>query len=292
MINPHVSSKYVAGQKRFSQSTNISKPVTTTSVPAPNNNSILSQQPPVLPQGWRKEEFMRPNGLSTGKTEIYYISPNGAKIRTKQGLQAALGDKYDISLFDWRTGRFITPSQKLKRNDLPDCGPPSKCPKIDGFSNTLTRRSPYPIATQPNLIVSQPCSKRSDIIRGPQDLAHQLFWEKRLSKHHAVDPETGEVFKPLNLPKGIQSAGVPGYDSDQLVQSIINAVTTRSTPVTGQEQQPSAIEKNPCVVINHLQPMIKTYIVTDDDIRRQEARVKELRRKLEMARKKLFPASY
>nr|AAW26813.1 SJCHGC02819 protein [Schistosoma japonicum] len=124
----------------------------------------------------------------------------------------------------------------------------------------------------------------------------------------AINPDTGEPFKPISLPKGMQcrriflihvillflAAGVPGYQPTQLIQSLIHALSSsssnnNSSPIIGQEQQPSAIEKNPCVIINHLQPMIKTFIVTDDDIRRQEARVKELRKKLETARKKLHP---
>lgn len=55
-------------------------------------------------------------------------------------------------------------------------------------------------------------------------------------------------------------AGVPGYQPVQLVHSLIHALSSSSSkisPIIGQEQQPSAIEKNPCVVINHLQPVIK-----------------------------------
>lgn len=44
-------------------------------------NSVSGQQPhqqqqiwpSSLPTGWRREECMRPNGLGTGKSDVYYI---------------------------------------------------------------------------------------------------------------------------------------------------------------------------------------------------------------------------
>lgn len=87
-----------------------------------------------------------------------------------------------------------------------------------------------------------------------------------------MDPTTKEPFKSSKLPSGIQSkrrrsyvcligatldAGAPGYDSTQLVQSLIHAITTKTTPVTGQEKSAAVIEKDPCANVNHLQPMIK-----------------------------------
>ncbi|VDP35672.1 unnamed protein product [Schistosoma margrebowiei] len=254
-------------------------------------NSVSGQQPhqqqqiwpSSLPTGWRREECMRPNGLGTGKSDVYYISPQNQVVRNKQEMQTLLGDKYDIGLFDWRMGKFVMSNNnsnnntnKSKRLEEPtaDTSSASSPSAKDNQCSLPMRRCPFPITNDVKPVI--------------------LFWEKRLADHVAIDPDTGESFKPLFLPKGIQSAGVPGYQPVQLVHSLIHALSSSSSkisPIIGQEQQPSAIEKNPCVVINHLQPMIKTFIVTDDDIRRQEARVKELRKKLEIARKKLHPVS-
>ncbi|CAH8533300.1 unnamed protein product [Schistosoma margrebowiei] len=278
-------------------------------------NSVSGQQPhqqqqiwpSSLPTGWRREECMRPNGLGTGKSDVYYISPQNQVVRNKQEMQTLLGDKYDIGLFDWRMGKFVMSNNnsnnntnKSKRLEEPTAdtssasSPSAKVPRVDNQCSLPMRRCPFPITNdvKPVIVRSHPECKRTDVKNTNQETPHQLFWEKRLADHVAIDPDTGESFKPLFLPKGIQSAGVPGYQPVQLVHSLIHALSSSSSkisPIIGQEQQPSAIEKNPCVVINHLQPMIKTFIVTDDDIRRQEARVKELRKKLEIARKKLHP---
>ncbi|CAH8541737.1 unnamed protein product [Schistosoma haematobium] len=280
----------------------------------PLQNSVSGQQPhqqqqiwpSSLPTGWRREECMRPNGLGTGKSDVYYISPQNQVVRNKQEMQTILGDKYDIGLFDWRMGKFVMSNNNSNNNtnkskrleeptaDTSASSPSAKVPRVDNQCSLPMRRCPFPITNdvKPVIVRSHPECKRTDVKNTNQETPHQLFWEKRLADHVAIDPDTGESFKPFFLPKGIQSAGVPGYQPVQLVHSLIHALSSSSSkisPIIGQEQQPSAIEKNPCVVINHLQPMIKTFIVTDDDIRRQEARVKELRKKLEIARKKLHP---
>ncbi|CAH8539843.1 unnamed protein product [Heterobilharzia americana] len=223
---------------------------------------------------------MRPNGLGTGKSDVYYISPQNQVVRNKQEMQAILGDKYDIALFDWRMGKF-SPNLRSKRCEEQTTDASSaKVPRMDNQSSLPLRRCPFPAANEikPVIVRSHPECKRTDVKSGNLETPHQLFWEKRLANNVAVNPDTGEPFKSISLPKGMQSAGVPGYQSAQLIQSLIHALSSKSSPIIGQEQQPAAIEKNPCVTINHLQPMIKTFIVTDDDIRRQEARVKELRK--------------
>ncbi|CAL8087179.1 unnamed protein product [Calicophoron daubneyi] len=241
-----------------------------------------------LPPGWRREECMRQSGLDPGKTEVFYISPQGQKVRTKQEMRALLGDAYDMSQFDWRLGKFLMPAQKRRVDECGD-SPTSKMPRSDNLLNPLIRRTNPPDNITPVIIRSHPECKRTDVRNPHQELPHQLFWEKRLTGLTAIDAETGEASKPLSLPVGVQSAGVPGYQPAQLVQSLVSAIATKASPITGQEQHRAAIEKNPCVAVNPLQPMIKTYIVTDEDIQRQEMRVKELRRKLEMARKRLHP---
>ncbi|CAH8846249.1 unnamed protein product [Trichobilharzia szidati] len=247
--------------------------------------------PSSLPPGWKREECMRPNGLGTGKSDVYYISPQNQIVRNKQEMQAILGDKYDMSLFDWRLGKFTLNHRSKKSEEQATDASLAKVPRLDNQYSFPVRRCPYPITNEikPVIIRSHPECKRTDVKNANEETPQQLFWEKRLANHVAIDPETGEPFKPISLPRGMQTAGVPGYQTTQLVQSVIHALSSKNTPIIGQEQQPSTIEKNPCVTVNPLQPMIKTFIVSDDDIRRQEARVQELRRKLETARRKLNP---
>ncbi|OON18612.1 Methyl-CpG binding domain protein, partial [Opisthorchis viverrini] len=244
-----------------------------------------------LPSGWKREECTRPCGLSTGKTDVYYISPNGQKVRTKHEMKFLLDDAYDISTFDWRTGKFQMSASKVRRTDdsssptsaKGNIFPPNTDTLVCSSSHGFCLCTPY---ISPRRVHSYCCP----IPPGMQTYRCQEPQPgTSTSGTYAVDPETGEAFKQLSLPKDIQSAGVPGYEAPQLVQSLVNALATKSSPITGQEQPVSAFEKNPCVAANNLQPMIKTYIVSDEDVRRQEARVRELRRKLELARKKLNP---
>ncbi|KAF8571678.1 hypothetical protein P879_02431 [Paragonimus westermani] len=282
----------------------INVPKISTAVAPPCTSNGHSQVIPIsLPAGWRREECTRPSGLGTGKTDVFYMSPSGQKFRTKQEMKAVLGDACDLTLFDWRSGKFLAPSQKVRRPDDGSDPTASKIPRVDGCS-VLTRRTNPPETFVPVIIRSHPECKRTDVRNAQHETPHQvrlsthderghcllqLFWEKRFTGKHAVDPDTGEALKPLNLPNTIQTAGVPGYQPAQMVQSLVNAIASRTSPITGQEKSSAAIEKSPCVAVNPLQPMIQTYIVSDEDIRQQEMRVKELRRKLAIARSKLNP---
>ncbi|KAF7258056.1 hypothetical protein EG68_04917 [Paragonimus skrjabini miyazakii] len=266
---------------------NIPKISTTVTLPSVSNghSQVMAVS---LPAGWRREECTRPSGLGTGKTDVFYMSPIGQKVRTKQEMKAILGDTCDLTLFDWRSGKFLTSSQKVRRPDDGFDPTASKIPRVDGCG-VLIRRTNPPETFVPVIIRSHPECKRTDVRNAQHETPHQLFWEKRFTGKHAVDPDTGEALKPLNLPNTIQTAGVPGYQPAQMVQSLVNAIASRTSPITGQEKSSAAIEKSPCVAVNPLQPMIQTYIVSDEDIRQQEMRVKELRRKLAIARSKLNP---
>ncbi|CAH8875731.1 unnamed protein product [Trichobilharzia szidati] len=246
--------------------------------------------PSSLPPGWKREECMRPNGLCTGKSYVYYISPQNQIVRNKQEMQTILGDSYDIGLFDWRLGKFTLNRRTKQSEEQATDASSAKAPRVDNQPLLSKRRCPYPIhEIQPVMVRSYPECKRIDGENENLESPRQLFWERRLAGIAAVDSETGEPFKPISLPRGIQSAGAPGYQSTQLLQSLVHALSNQNNPVIGQEQDPSDIENDPCATLNHSQPMIKTFIVTDDDIRRQEARVKELRRRLAMVRRKFDP---
>jgi type II secretory pathway pseudopilin PulG len=98
-----------------------------------NNNNRPQQQnpmqpplPPVLPKGWKKEEVMRKNGISSGIFDIVYVPPpppsatSGAtpaaiaaatelrkrRFRSKLEMQRHFGSRYDMSLLDFRSGKL------------------------------------------------------------------------------------------------------------------------------------------------------------------------------------------
>ncbi|KAM4710408.1 methyl-CpG-binding domain protein 2 isoform 2-T2 [Discoglossus pictus] len=107
----------------------------------------------------------------------------------------------------------------------------------------------------------------------------KLFWEKRLQGLCASDV-TEQVLQSMELPKGLQGVG-PGNNEHTLLSAIASALHTSSAPITGQLS--AAVEKNPAVWLNTSQPLCKAFIVTDEDIRKQEERVHQVRKKLEEA---------
>ena len=58
-------------------------------------------------QGWIREEVPRSaGGISSRKSDVYYISPSGKKVRSKPELLKILGEHYDLSTFDYFTGKM------------------------------------------------------------------------------------------------------------------------------------------------------------------------------------------
>ncbi|ELU03991.1 hypothetical protein CAPTEDRAFT_148837 [Capitella teleta] len=127
---------------------------------------------------------------------------------------------------------------------------------------------------------------RSDLKHGPQEQPKQLFWEKRLEGLHACDTNE-ERFKSLDLPHNIQGAG-PNLSTENLLQSIAAALHVSSQPITGQNATKSVLMKNPSASINTEQPLIQAVTVTDIDIKRQESRVQDARKRLEQAMSTLY----
>jgi hypothetical protein len=82
------------------------------------------QQPPlpnVLPKGFKREEVVRTKGISAGIVDIVYTAtippttngsneepaaPAKQKFRSKLELHKKIGDKYDMALLDYRTGKI------------------------------------------------------------------------------------------------------------------------------------------------------------------------------------------
>ncbi|NXS33514.1 MBD2 protein, partial [Pomatostomus ruficeps] len=107
----------------------------------------------------------------------------------------------------------------------------------------------------------------------------QLFWEKRLQGLSASDVSE-EILKSMELPKGLQGVG-PSSTAETLLAAVASALHSGATPITGQLS--AAAEKNPAVWLNTAQPLCRAFAVTDDDIRKQEERVQQVRKKLEEA---------
>ncbi|XP_075442552.1 methyl-CpG-binding domain protein 2 isoform X2 [Ascaphus truei] len=234
---------------------------------------------PALPPGWKKEEVIRKSGLSAGKSDVYYFSPSGKKFRSKPQLARYLGNTVDLNSFDFRTGKMM-PSKLQKNKQRLRNDPLNQNKGKPDLNTTLPIRQTASIFKQPvTKITNHPSNKvKSD----PQRVIEQpcqLFWEKRLQGLCASDV-TEQIIRSMELPKGLQGVG-PGNNDNTLLSAIASALHTSSAPITGQLS--AAVEKNPAVWLNTSQPLCKAFIVTDEDIRKQEERVQQVRKKLEDA---------
>ena len=80
-----------------------------------------------LPPGWIRETSRRINGVSSGKLDVYYVSPAGKKMRSKNDLIKEIGETFDLSGFDYTAGKMgsslIKPGRSKKNIKKPVCDP-------------------------------------------------------------------------------------------------------------------------------------------------------------------------
>ncbi|XP_055273338.1 methyl-CpG-binding domain protein 1 isoform X15 [Moschus berezovskii] len=67
---------------------------------------------PALGPGWKRREVFRKSGATCGRSDTYYQSPTGYKIRSKVELTRYLGPACDLTLFDFKQGVLCYPSPK------------------------------------------------------------------------------------------------------------------------------------------------------------------------------------
>lgn len=114
-----------------------------------------------------------------------------------------------------------------------------------------------------------------------QEKPKQLFWEKRLEGMHACDID-GSEFGPIELPRGLKPVG-PNINNGTLLQSVATALHVTSQPITGQTAPKPALNSNSGVYLNPEQPLMHSVNISEDDIRRQEDRVNNARKRLQDA---------
>ncbi|XP_046543068.1 methyl-CpG-binding domain protein 2-like [Haliotis rubra] len=234
-----------------------------------------------LPSGWKREEVVRKSGLSAGKTDVYYYSPDGKKIRSKPQLARIIGDALDLSAFDFRTGRIIYSAVRKSKRMKGSSYDFARGLRHDA-SLVLPIRQTASIFKQPVTVIrNRPESQtKTELKHGPQDPPKQLFWEKRLQSQPSCDLVEQNENLSMDLPKNMQGCG-PEMTTENVFQSISAALHLSSVPITGQNASKSAMQKNPGVNIDTSQPHIQQMVIHEEDIRRQEARVNDARRKLQ-----------
>ncbi|XP_032668400.1 methyl-CpG-binding domain protein 3 isoform X2 [Odontomachus brunneus] len=138
------------------------------------------------------------------------------------------------------------------------------------------------IFKQPVTIYKMQEGKVKDVKQtGTQEKPKQLFWEKRLEKLRACDPN-GYEFDAMDLPKNLKPVG-PNITEETLLQSVATALHVSTNAVTGQTGPKAALEKNPGVFLNPEQPLVQAVSIADDDLKKQEERVAIARKKLQDA---------
>ncbi|KAI5177061.1 Methyl-Cpg-Binding Domain Protein 3 [Manis pentadactyla] len=234
---------------------------------------------PALPQGWEREEVPRRSGLSAGHRDVFYYSPSGKKFRSKPQLARYLGGSMDLSTFDFRTGKMLMSKINKSRQRVRYDSSSQAKGKPD-LNTALPVRQTASIFKQPvTKITNHPSNKVKSDPQKAVEQPRQLFWEKKLSGLNAFDIAE-ELVKTMDLPKGLQGVG-PGCTDETLLSAIASALHTSSMPITGQLS--AAVEKNPGVWLNTAQPLCKAFMVTDEDIRKQEELVQQVRKRLEEA---------
>ncbi|KAI2796456.1 Methyl-CpG-binding domain protein 2 [Blomia tropicalis] len=259
-----------------------------------------------LPDGWRREEIKRPNGLSSGKVEVCYISPSGRKILSKAELAQYLGHNVDLSTFDWNTGRInsalIRKSKRSGKTGLYDY----KSLKHDPSLTAPVRRSPFIFKKPVTIIRSQSksttlnsqqirdynkkaCLAISNVKLDSGDKPYQIFWQKRLqglrASIHDLDSITNFEL-PSNM-KGFLSS----FDNDSLLRSVaaslhMNHSTRGQDKHVLQKSKKELVDhdpdrvRNPVAFVNPHQPLFLSTTITEEDIKRQEELVMEARQKL------------
>ncbi|XP_027882899.1 methyl-CpG-binding domain protein 3b isoform X4 [Xiphophorus couchianus] len=219
------------------------------------------------------------NGQQKGEEQDEEQSPSGKKFRSKPQLARYLGNQMDLSSFDFRTGKMLMSKLNKNRQRLRYDNNNQNKGKPD-LNTSLPVRQTASIFKQPvTKVTNHPNNKVKTDPQKAVDQPRQLFWEKKLSGLNAYDIAE-ELVKTMELPKGLQGVG-PGCTDKTLLSAIASALHTSAAPITGQLS--AAVEKNPGVWLNTAQPLCKAFIVTDEDIRKQEELVYSVRKRLEEA---------
>uniref|UniRef100_UPI0037E965F5 methyl-CpG-binding domain protein 1b isoform X2 n=1 Tax=Semicossyphus pulcher TaxID=241346 RepID=UPI0037E965F5 len=61
---------------------------------------------PILGEGWKRKEVVRRSGSSIGQKDVYYLSPQGDRVRSRVELTSVMEGQLDLSTFEYRTGKF------------------------------------------------------------------------------------------------------------------------------------------------------------------------------------------
>ncbi|XP_068450945.1 methyl-CpG-binding domain protein 1b isoform X2 [Clinocottus analis] len=61
---------------------------------------------PIIGEGWKRKEVVRRSGSSIGQKDVYYLSPQGDRVRSRVELVSLMEGQLDLSTFDYKSGKF------------------------------------------------------------------------------------------------------------------------------------------------------------------------------------------
>lgn len=192
-----------------------------------------------------------------------------------------LGPDIDLTAFDFKTGKICAALLRRPKRHRSEFGRSSR----NDTSLIPPIRQTASIFKQPvTLVKNQPDSKsRTDLKHGQtQEKPSQVFWERRIEGLRATTYPDDEVVE-FRLPRSIRPVG-PQITEDTAIRSLAAALHLRPhQAITGQQASRSVIEKNPGVFISPNQPLVSAISIADEDLMKQENRVRSARKSLHEA---------
>lgn len=268
--------------------------------------------PPVLPKGWKREEVIRTKGISSGIIDVVYAPsasvtdlPPGKKFRSKLELHRYFGNRYDMSLLDYRSGKLSQvnwrKSRRMKSLAMNNTNYASAA-KYDNYLNLPIRQTAsifkqsvtyktnnHKNETPPAHVINPPANKTSEKTK-----PSQLFWEMRFNNMRAVDSRhLGE--QGTNLVHEFELRNIPKFKSFSISnENVLRSVATswylnQSKALIGQEKE---FGKNARIFIDREQPLIPQTAVKENEIKMQEQKLKALRKKVQLALKEFESMDY
>ncbi|XP_050979225.1 methyl-CpG-binding domain protein 1b isoform X2 [Labeo rohita] len=132
---------------------------------------------PSLGEGWKRKQVFRRSGTSEGRSDTYYMSPRGHKVRSRVELLKFISNTVDLTNFDFKTGQFLGEGprrRKRRKVDSPlayasvpsfphestDVGAAAASPGSSANISYVTAPKPssYSIQKGANIVTTPKCS--------------------------------------------------------------------------------------------------------------------------------------
>ena len=174
-----------------------------------------------LPAGWMRLATRRERGASIGKLDVCYYNPAGRKIRSKAELTKELGETWDLTNFDFMSGKIVTSLIKgSRRKDSKSSNKNAKAAPVISDLNSLVPpiRQTASIFKQPVTVMKTHKGDVRKNLKTDKEKPRQLFWEKRLNN---ISPyhEGEESDFTMSLPEIVKDLNCTGNFKTDVVKS-------------------------------------------------------------------------